>query len=155
MNRERISNMKIYSDWKDNSRRLLLVNGADRLVGDALLKYYSWPLPLFEVGSVFVTERYRGKGYGSAIMNAVEAYLKRKKKTGVLSDAIMPNEPAAGMYERRGWVPIVEGDFKYAFNVPEKMPPRDLYPFYLRRMERGRRKIDERRRIEREQRKGF
>ena len=134
---ERIPSIGIFSDRKDNSRRLQAVNRDNRLVGNAFLNYYSWPIPLYELASVYVATRYRGRGYGSALMAAVEEFLKRNKRAGILSDAIEPNSPARGMYQRRGWTTITPGGIRYAFNLPEGMSEKELRAFYERRDERA------------------
>lgn len=56
-----------------------------------------------------VYDEYRGKGYGSQLLNELTSRLDQEKKSASLSDYIEEGSPAAGIYERRGWVATKEG----------------------------------------------
>jgi hypothetical protein len=51
-------------------------------------------------------------------MDQVEAWLRKRKKPGVLVDAILEGDPAQGMYERRGWQPVPSSSGLYVYNWP-------------------------------------
>lgn len=88
-------------------------------IGSAEIDYFSRPLPLYQLSDLCILFEHHSKGYGSQIMDQVEAWLKKKKKPGVLVDAIDADAPAYGMYERRGWKRIPDSSYLYVFNWPE------------------------------------
>lgn len=79
----------------------LMVEG--KKIGVAEVDYFSKPLPLYQITELYVDFEHKGKGYASKILEQVEAFLEKKKKPGVLVDAIMVGDPASGLYARRGW----------------------------------------------------
>jgi GNAT superfamily N-acetyltransferase len=100
----------------------LIVDG--RKIGAADLDYFSRPIPMYRLSSLYVGEPregdiYRGQGYGSTVMARVEAWLLKKKKPGILHDRIDQSSPAKGMYARRGWVPVPDMEDVYVYNWPK------------------------------------
>lgn len=88
------------------------------VVGGAEIDYFSRPLPMYYLAELWVEPEYAGQGNASRIMDKVEAFLKERRKPGVLTEAILDG-PAQGMYERRGWVPVPGGLGQHVYNWPE------------------------------------
>lgn len=97
----------------------LVVDG--ERIGAAEIDYYSKPLPLYQVSDVYVDFEHKGKGYASQIMDQVEAWIRERKKPGVLVDAIMEGDDATGMYERRGWKLVPDSFGLYVYNWPDNV----------------------------------
>ncbi len=95
----------------------LVVDG--ERIGAAEIDYFSKPLPLYQVTDLYVDFEHKGKGYASQIMDQVEAWLRDRKKPGILVEAILDGDPARGMYERRGWTPVPKSFGQYVYNWPE------------------------------------
>lgn len=95
----------------------LILDG--EIIGSAEIDYYSKPLPMYQVTLMYVDFEHKGKGYASKIMSQVESWIKARKKPGILADAIMEDDPAYGMYAKRGWVPVPEGQGLHVFNWPK------------------------------------
>lgn len=93
----------------------------NKVVGGAELQYYSKGLPHYEVSELWVDYEESGQGYASQIMDAVEEFLRAKKKPGTLVDAIYGNQAAVGMYERRGWQKVPNARV-LIFNWPADVP---------------------------------
>ncbi len=94
----------------------LIIDG--KKIGAAEINYHSKPLPLYQLTDLYVDAEESGKGYASQLMDKVEAFLKGRKKPGVLVDAIDLDSPASGMYERRGWAQVSSVKDLYVFNWP-------------------------------------
>lgn len=124
---------------RDGKRRAFVARADGKEVGRALLSYYSKPFPLYEILALEVQNRYRGKGYGSTIMSAIEKHLKKIGRTGVLSETIDHDSPAAGMYERRGWERFSSESGRHTFNLPKRVLKGEVAQFYLRLEDRQRR----------------
>jgi len=95
----------------------LIVDG--ERIGSAEIDYFSKPLPFYQLTSLYVDFKYKGKGYASRIMDQVEAWLRDKRKPGVLVDAIIEGDPSQGMYEKRGWKSVPESHGLHVYNWPE------------------------------------
>lgn len=91
----------------------------NKVVGRAEIMYYSRPFPLYQINDLYVEYEHKGAGYASKIMDQVESFLKKRKKAGVLVDAIDTDSPASGMYERRGWQKVPGESFLFAYNLPK------------------------------------
>ncbi len=97
----------------------LVVDGNE--VGEVEFQYRSKPFPHYYFSWLEVYKGLKGKGYGSKIMAQVETMLVEKGRAGVLFDDIYDEEPAAGMYARRGWKEIPGCPYYYVFNLPENV----------------------------------
>lgn len=106
-------------------------------VGTAELDYYSKPLPIYQVTDLYVDYEHHGKGYGSRLMDQVERWLVERGKPGILVDAILDSEPAAGMYQRRGWVKDPTSVHRYVFNWPKEASLEILRGYELRNTNLG------------------
>ena len=91
----------------------------EKIIGKAEFVYFSKPFPLYQLSELYVDYEYQGKGLGSELMQQFEAFLKKKKKAGVLVDAIIEGNLAQGMYAKRGWQEVPGSPDLYAFNVPK------------------------------------
>lgn len=91
------------------------------------MEYYSRPLPFYFGKQIDIDKEYRGEGYGSKIMDSIEQHLRERGAAGLLFDGIPQEAGAAGMYERRGWIPVGSvkgrGSQAYAFNLPAGFDP--------------------------------
>ncbi len=106
----------------------LIVDGEK--IGGAEVDYFSKPIPLYQLTDLYVDFEQKGNTYASQLMEQVEAFLREKKKPGVLVEAIIEGDKAVGMYERRGWQKVSSENL-YVFNWPEDVPLTVLtgYPF--------------------------
>ena len=59
------------------------------------------------IGQVFITKRFRGKGFGTAIMKNLIKWLKGKKKKYIESGIYWNNKPSIKFHEKLGFKPIV------------------------------------------------
>ena len=102
------------------------------VIGGAEIDYYSKPFPLYQITDLWVDYKEKGKGYASKIMDEVETMLKRKKRPGVLVDAISPGDPEVGMYQRRGWEEVPTMPTLLVFNLKNKEMMKDLVGYEQR-----------------------
>lgn len=102
----------------------LMIDG--KIIGSAELTYYSKPIPLYQVNDIYVEPEYQGAGRARKIMEQVEAFLKKRKKAGVLVDAIDLDSPASGMYARRGWQEVPSSSGLYVYNLPNGVTTDDF-----------------------------
>ena len=98
----------------------------DDVIGRAQITYYSKPFPLYQVNELYVEHEYSGAGRAGEIIAQVEAFLKKRKRAGVLVDGILEDSPASGMYARRGWLEVPGGHGLFVYNLPKGAQPEDL-----------------------------
>jgi len=109
----------------------LIIDG--KVAGRAEITYYSRPFPLYQVSELYVEPEYQRQGNAGKIMEYIENMLVEKRKAGVLVDAINIDNPASGMYERRGWLACPpKGLGRYAFNLPDGADVQDLIGYESR-----------------------
>lgn len=72
-------------------------------VGAVYFTRLSGPTSYVHVTGLEVDEAFQGKGIGSSLMQKIERYIKKKHLPGIIVDSIDRDNPARGMYERRGW----------------------------------------------------
>lgn len=75
-------------------------------MGFANLKLYREPFEFYLVPMVLVGPEKQGHGYGSRILEEITKRLDERGVPGLLMNAVDPQSPARGMYERHGWVAI-------------------------------------------------
>lgn len=117
----RYSSPKQSSEQGEDPQHRFEVMVEGEKVGAAEIDYYSKPLPLYQVAELYIDPKHQGKGYASKILAQVEDWLIQKGKPGVLVDAIMEGEPAEGMYARRGWTEVPNGNGLHVFNWPSEV----------------------------------
>lgn len=114
--------------WKEHERLMeewlaaepdsfvLAAQKADRYVGYAFVRVrpdalfaVSWSAsdPLAELAILAVLPEARGKGVGSALLDAVEARLRELQIDDMVIDVITTNTDAMRLYERRGALPFL------------------------------------------------
>jgi ribosomal protein S18 acetylase RimI-like enzyme len=114
--------------WKEHERLMeewlaaepdsfvLAVEEADRYLGYAFVRVrpgaifaVSWSAsdPLAELAILAVLPEARGKGVGSALLDAVEARLQELQIDDMVIDVITTNTDAMRLYERRGALPFL------------------------------------------------
>ena len=71
-------------------------------------EYVSKPLPHYYLHTLDTDLAERGNGFASQVMGEFESLLHSKKIIGFLQDDIQKDDPAYGMYEKRGWKKIDE-----------------------------------------------
>jgi GNAT superfamily N-acetyltransferase len=96
-----------------------MVNHEGLLMGRAGIEYNSKPVSHYQLTDLHVEPEFRNQGIASEIMQWFEDWLKKKHKIGFLVDGILPDQPAAGFYERRNWLPVPGGRGHFVFNLPE------------------------------------
>lgn len=97
----------------------LVIDGEKR--GGAEVEYFSKPIPLYQLSELYVDFEYKGLGYASMIMEKVEEFLRKRKKPGILTDAIIQGDPASGMYKKRGWIEVPNALGLYVYNWPDNI----------------------------------
>ena len=95
---------------------VLAAQDDDRYVGYGLVRLgsssgfaASWAFsdPLAFLITLTVLPAYRGRGVGSALLEAIEQRLRQRGITDLVIDAVTTNSEAIRLYERRGAVPFV------------------------------------------------
>ena len=112
------------------------------IISRAEVEYFSKPIPYYQLTDISTEHDYRGEGFASLVMDAFEAFLKKRGKAGFLVDAIMDGDPAQGWYERRGWLQVAkekEHIGQYVFNLPK-----DVLPSVFRKVEMRQTPLEER-----------
>ena len=101
-----------YVDTFDGGGFALLAEDEDGPVGYAMVRIHdgpddSWALAdrYGEVWSLLVTERARGRGVGTQLLDAVDAELARRGVHDLMIGVMEGNDDARRLYERRGLVP--------------------------------------------------
>ncbi|MEM6892962.1 MAG: GNAT family N-acetyltransferase [Bacteroidota bacterium] len=76
----------------------------DKIVGIALVypRYSTWKGPVIHLEDLIVTQEMRGKGLGSALLDAVVHYAAEQKVKRVSWEVLDWNEPAIQFYESKG-----------------------------------------------------
>ena len=128
----------IYRDSKENLElgnlplhTFEVTQGDGTIIGGAELTYYSRPYPFYLVDGVYVDFEEQGKGHGGRLMDAVENFLRERKRAGVLVEAVF-EESNSGWYQRRGWEKVPGEDYLYAYNLPSNMDITKLKNFVFR-----------------------
>ena len=78
------------------------VQGA--IVGMALIynRYSTWKGPIVHLEDLIVSEKMRGTGLGTALLNEVVKYGKERGVKRISWEVLDWNEPAIGFYEKKG-----------------------------------------------------
>lgn len=108
---------------EDQQHTVEMIDEEGRVLGRAEIHYYSKPIPYYQITDIYTELDYQGQGVASKIMVWIEQWLKQKKKTGFLVDAIDTESPASGFYERRGWIPVPGNRFQFVYNLPKNVQP--------------------------------
>jgi ribosomal protein S18 acetylase RimI-like enzyme len=103
---------KGYAEIFANGGFALIASEAKKAVGYAMVRFHhgpddSWALEdrYAEVWTLVVAETARGRGVGSALLDAVDAELERRGVHDLVIGFMEGNEGAQRLYERRGLVP--------------------------------------------------
>jgi GNAT superfamily N-acetyltransferase len=101
-----------YEETFDGGGFALIAEDDEGPVGYATVRIHagpddSWALAdrYGEVWTVFVTERARNRGIGSALLDAVDEELARRGVHDLMIGVMEGNDDARRLYERRGLVP--------------------------------------------------
>lgn len=109
--------------WQERDQGIhvfeIMENG--EVIAGAELSYLSKPVPLYQLSDLWVEYSHHGQGLGSRLMDQVEDFLRKRKKPGVLVEAILEDNPAKGMYQKRGWVKIPNMMHLFIFNQPKNL----------------------------------
>lgn len=106
----------------------MLDNG--EVIAGADIDYFSRPVPLYQLTELW--SEHSGQGNASKVMDQVESFLRERKKPGILVDAIMEGHPAAGMYEKRGWISVPDSLGLRVYNWPEEVKIKILDGYHYR-----------------------
>ena len=97
---------------RDPNILLVVAEDGEGLAGYAMVRIHegpddSWALEARygEVWTILVTERARGRGLGSALLDEVDAVLARRGIRDLMIGVMEGNDDARRLYERRGLVP--------------------------------------------------
>jgi len=74
---------------------------------------------VFQMDGIFVAAEARGKGVGTALLNAIKSEARNRNMSEVQLDVIDTNPRARSLYEREGFQPLGQektGPLKYLFN---------------------------------------
>jgi len=101
---------------------------SDNIVGMALVydRYSTWKGPVIHLEDLIVSEKMRGTGLGTALLNEVVKYGKHLGVKRISWEVLDWNEPAIGFYEKKGarvmrdW-DVVQLDKKGIDNYLEKI----------------------------------
>jgi GNAT superfamily N-acetyltransferase len=127
---------KIDREWLQSEPQsfVLAAEDADRYVGYAFLRVRSgvgiaaaWNAsdPLAELATLAVLPEFRGRGVGSAIMDAAEERLRALGINDMTIDVITANVEAVPFYERRGAVPFITKFIHHVQPGPRVIPSPD------------------------------
>lgn len=101
-----------YAETFDAGGFALIAEDEHGLAGYAVVRIHegpddSWALEARygEVWTVLVTERARGRGVGTQLLDAVDAELARRGLHDLMIGVMVGNDDARRLYERRGLVP--------------------------------------------------
>jgi ribosomal protein S18 acetylase RimI-like enzyme len=101
-----------YVETFDGGGFALVADDGDGLVGYAMVRIHdgpddSWALGgrYGEVWTLVVSERVRGRGIGSALLDAVDAELSGRGIEDLMIGVMEGNDAARRLYERRGLIP--------------------------------------------------
>ena len=102
------------------------------VIAAAEVTYHSKPFPIYQVSDLYTESENGGQGYASAILDQIEAFLRERKKPGILVDAILSDEPRVlSMYERRGWEKI-DNFGRRVFNWPGNVDTNIMQGYEMR-----------------------
>jgi ribosomal protein S18 acetylase RimI-like enzyme len=107
-----IARRRSYVETYEHGGFGLVAEDEHGLAGYAMVRIHegpddSWALEdrYGEVWTVVVAERTRGRGIGSALLDAVDAELERRGIRDLMIGVMEGNDAARRLYERRGLVP--------------------------------------------------
>lgn len=120
--------------WQERGQGIhvfeIMENG--EVIAGAELLYLSRPIPLYQLSDLWVEYSHHGQGLSSRLMDQVEDFLRQRKKPGVLVDAIMDDNSAKGMYQKRGWVKIPDMMHLFIFNQPKNLDLKVFHGYPMR-----------------------
>ena len=119
------------SDVLIRQRQFLIYDDDGKIIAGAEVDKYSRPLPIYQVTDLW--SEIPSKGHASLVMDEVEAFMHRTKKPGVLVDAIDNDNPAKGMYSRRGWEYVPDQYGLMVYNWPKDKAPLSVMAGYAMR----------------------
>ncbi|HQO66436.1 MAG TPA: GNAT family N-acetyltransferase, partial [Spirochaetales bacterium] len=93
---------------RDEARELFMAHGADGAVGMATITRGEAG---YELNGVGVLPEHRGKGYGSAIMDACLVVLRKRGVRDVSLEVDAANESALALYRSRGFAETTRVDY--------------------------------------------
>ncbi len=96
------------------------------VVGYAEFHYHNGSFPVYYISFVFTRHRYRGEGWGNEIIQNINKFLSSSGKSGLLFDVIESTNPAKGLYQKNGWLPIPGKPFWYGFHLPPNLNNKQL-----------------------------
>lgn len=99
-------------------------------VGAAEINYFSKPLPLYQLTDLYVDYEHQGKGYAGELLTQFETFLRKRKKPGVLVNAII-DESKEDLYIKRGWVEVPGSGGLHVFNWPNDVDIKVLQGYPL------------------------
>lgn len=96
----------------DEESDILVYENDGMVAGFILLQFKTRPdFPFMLPGKycyimdIIVTEKYRGKGFGTALMNAAKDWTKERDCNFINLDVLVNNPGAINLYEKLGFIP--------------------------------------------------
>lgn len=95
---------ELSSDFQNNLFNCLVAEGNGEIVGIALFynRYSTWKGKTIHLEDLIVTQRYRGKGVGKGLLDAIVAKAKSEKLRRVEWNVLDWNTPAIEFYKNVG-----------------------------------------------------
>lgn len=82
---------------------LALTNEHGVKIGEAELMYFGRPFRFYYLFFIGVPPEHRGKGFGSFLINSLNAFLNERKSAGLLRNIISTQNPTHSIYHKNGW----------------------------------------------------
>lgn len=106
------SNEFLEKTVSDDNSDILVYENEGEIVGFILLQaktrpFFSFMLPgkYCYIMDIIVTGTHRGKGFGTALMNAAKKWAKEKECSFINLDVLVNNPGAIKLYEKLGFIP--------------------------------------------------
>jgi ribosomal protein S18 acetylase RimI-like enzyme len=129
---KKVRDLPVTTPTHERSARIELEADGER-IGYAEIRYFRKPFPFCYISSLSIDAAFRGLKLGSDMVRSINAFLDKKKVSGVLINAVGEGTGATNMYERHGWrktsVPrlLVYGKDSEKFSTDKALSERMYY----------------------------
>ncbi len=99
-----VSDLEEHGFGEQKSFHCFVAENKGTIVGIALVypRYSTWKGPVIHLEDLIVTEKMRGSGLGTALLNEVVKYGKKLSVKRISWEVLDWNEPAIGFYKSKG-----------------------------------------------------
>ena len=70
---------------------------------------------IFYLSGIHVLEEYQGRGWGTKLLNKINAYLDQKQMPAFLDRVMDDDDPAYDIYEKTGWMASKKGEDRFYY----------------------------------------